>query len=142
MNKGVQLGKMLRYVILLAPITLFADAPSVPKDEPNLPMREDTSRFEISPRVKKIDIIKTADMVRVIVKASAQTECYKQREIERIFERDTVKVVLRLKKGQNQKECSTAIMDYEEKVYESSLDLAPAKIWILGYEGWHKLKVR
>lgn len=104
---------------------------------------EETSRFEMSPWVKNVNISKTGDLVRIIIKASAPTECYKQREIERIFEKDTVKIVLRLKRPQETTPCTTnKNFDYEEKVYESPIDLAPNNVWILGYEGWHKMKIK
>jgi hypothetical protein len=120
----------------------FSDGPEEKMSMPApLPLQEDTSRFEVSPRVKKIDLIKTENLVRVIVRASAATECYKQREIERMFEKNVVKIILRLKKPQGQKECPNNVFDYEEKVYESPLDLAPKYLWILGYEGWHKMEL-
>ncbi len=126
--------------------SLFADAPvaaeTKSKETPKLSQREDTSRFETTPWIKKIDLTKTSGLLRIIVKASAPTECYKQREIERIFEKNAVKIVLRLQRPKGTKECSnTKIFDYEEKVFESALEQAPAHIWILGHEGWHKLKV-
>lgn len=133
-------------VSFLASYSAFADAPKVPetaiKEIPKLSQREDTSRFETTPWIKKIDISKSAGLLRIIVKASAATECYKQREIERIFEKNAVKIVLRLQRPKGATECSnTKIFDYEEKVFESSLEQAPAHVWILGHEGWHKLKV-
>ena len=131
---------MTPFVVTLA--SLWADAPNPKVEEPVLTMREDTSRYETTPWIKKIDLIKTNNLVRVIVKASAQTECYKQREIERIFEKNVVKIVLRLKKPLGATDCPTNLFDYEEKVYESTLDLAPPYIWILGYEGWHKMQLQ
>lgn len=121
----------------------MGDAPNAQlKMAPVLPQREDTSRFETTPWIKKIDMTKTSGLLRIIVKASAATDCYKLREIERIFEKNRVKIVLRLKRPSEIKEClTTKLFDYEEKVFESTLEQAPAHIWILGYEGWHKLKV-
>ncbi|MEZ4814616.1 MAG: hypothetical protein R3A80_05350 [Bdellovibrionota bacterium] len=131
------------FVIFLIALSLFADAPDTKAlVAPKLSQKADTSRSETTPWIKKIDITHTSGIIRVIVKASAATECYKQREIERIFEKDVVKIVLRLKRPHDGKECTnTKLFDYEEKIYESSPELAPARIWVLGYEGWHKLEV-
>ena len=135
---------LLLIVIYFMTFIGHADAPEVKKPLiAPLSEKEDTSRFELSPWIKKIDITENSGTIRVIVKASAATECYKQREIERIFEKDLVKIVLRLKRPSEPAECKvTKLFDYEEKIYESPIDLAPTDIWVLGYEGWHKLKVK
>lgn len=134
---------LLLVVIFITSQGAIADGTDIKKvSQPPAPQKEDTSRFEITPWIKKIDITQNSGVLRVIVKASAATECYKQREIERIFEKNLVKIVLRLKRAPNSKECKTTkLFDYEEKIYESPSDLAPNEIWVLGYEGWHKLKV-
>lgn len=135
---------LLLIVIFCVPFGAHADAPESKKPMiAPLSQKEDTSRFEVTPWVKKIDITRTSGVIRVIVKASAATECYKQREIERIFEKDLVKIVLRLKRPTGVNDCKTTkLFDYEEKIYESPIELAPNQIWVLGYEGWHKLKVQ
>ena len=100
---------------------------------------EETSLYEVSPTIKKVDFIKNGGSLKVVVTATGPIECYKDREIERIFEKDMIKVILRLKKIPNKKECQPINFEYQEKVYEAPLEQVPSKIWVLGREGWNKL---
>ncbi|MEI7440797.1 MAG: hypothetical protein WCK43_04085 [bacterium] len=100
---------------------------------------EETSLYEVSPTIKKVDFIKNAGSLKVVVTATGPIECYKDREIERIFEKDMIKVILRLKKIPSKKECQPINFEYQEKVYEAPLEQVPSKIWVLGREGWNKL---
>ena len=118
-----------------------ADAPQVPVEKLTKDSPQTESRYEMAPLLRKVDIIKNGDMLRVLIRASGPISCYSQREIERYFEKDTVKIVLRLKQPLDVKDCPTNYLEYEEKVYESSIAQSPRNLWILGYEGWHKLTI-
>lgn len=100
---------------------------------------EEVSLYELSPTIKKVDFIKNNNLLKVVVTATGPIECYKEREIERIFEKDRLKVILRLKKTPNKKECQSINFEFQEKIYEAPLEQVPSKLWILGREGWNKL---
>ena len=101
---------------------------------------EEVSLYELSPTIKKVDFLKNGNSLQVLVTATGPIECYKEREIERIFERDSLKVIMRLKKVQNtKKDCQAINFEYQEKIYEAPLEQVPSKLWILGREGWNKL---
>jgi hypothetical protein len=101
---------------------------------------EEVSLYELSPTIKKVDFLKSGNSLQVLVTAMGPIECYKEREIERIFEKDSLKVILRLKKTPNiKKDCQAINFEYQEKIYEAPLEQVPSKLWILGREGWNKL---
>ncbi len=100
---------------------------------------EEVSLYELSPTIKKVNFVKNNNLLQVFVTATGPIECYKEREIERIFEKDRLKVILRLKKIPNKKECQAVHFEFQEKIYEAPLDQVPSKLWILGREGWNKM---
>ncbi len=100
---------------------------------------EEIALYELSPTIKKVDFIKDNNLLKVLVTATGPIECYKEREIERIFEKDALKVILRLKKTPNKKECQAINFEFQEKIYEAPLEQVPSKLWVLGREGWNKL---
>ena len=100
---------------------------------------EEIALYELSPTIKKVDFIKDNNLLKVLVTATGPIECYKEREIERIFEKDRLKVILRLKKTSVKKECQAINFEFQEKIYEAPLDQVPSKLWVLGREGWNKM---
>ena len=137
MTRKVMLFSLLVWV--LGDSRTWADSPETPLDFKDYAQIE--SRYEMAPVLRKVDIVKSGDMLRVLIRAAGPTSCYSQREIERYFEKDLVKIVLRLKRPATTKDCPKNYFEYEEKIYESALAQAPLNLWILGFEGWHKVSL-
>jgi hypothetical protein len=132
--------KLFSFFLLVLGCLAQADAPpqSLPIPEFFVNPYEKASQLEMSPHLLSVDFIKTASVFRILIKAAGPLECYKQREIERIFEKDTLKIILKLKNPSDNEKCVSKNLEYEEKIYESPADQIPESIWVLGYQGWHK----